>query len=448
MQTNLKDVVSHPWWTSRESLYIRWYPKTLVPTLGLIGDPIDADPPRGAYIHVPFCDRLCRFCPFNKRETDAAQVSQFVAGLIEEIRTYASLVRTSNPLRFIYFGGGTPSVLSPGQVGAVLEALARSFGISPDAEVSAEVHPTHLRLELLGGFRAAGVTRVSTGAQSFDDSLLKSLGAHHTGGDVRTGLAMAARVFTNVAIDLLFRCPGQSLEQWQSALATAASIDGVSHMSLYSLVLRDVSKQPDTYADMAMTLAAFEHLERAGMHHYASCASGGFDFAYPAAECVYELEHWRAPQASFLGLGPGALGYFANGVTVNGLGIERYCSETMAGRLPIVSHHIASPDELARRYFVLGSKTMQIPFEPFAQAFGVDPRRYFVEEFAELEQAGMAEVRQEGLLLTDLGRVYVDSVSAVFFSRTERTVPHPEEPEIRRAEIVATRKLKAAPNLM
>lgn len=432
--TSLEQFTAHQLFPERESTYIRWYPKTLTPTDGVEpAFPREPDP-EGIYIHVPFCDRLCLFCPFNKRQTRPDLLRKFLLGLRAEIRLYAQLCGVSRPLRFIYFGGGTPSVLTSGILTNILSEIASWFPLADDLEVTLESHPTHLTPSYVHRVREAGITRISSGVQGFDDRLLQRIGAQHQAADSHRAIESVAGELGGIAIDLLFRCPGQSLADWQRQLEIAIGLPGVSHVSCYSLVLEASAAQPDPHVDAEMTLAAHRMLEAAGFAHYASCASGGFDFARPGMKCAYEERHWGAPQSEFLGLGPGALGFVGGAATVNGLSVDRYEQRLTRGRFPLVSVTGMSVEEEMRRYFVLGVKTLRVPFAPFRARYGVEPRALFAPEIERLATWGFTDVHDDELVLTELGRLFVDSVSEVFFSREERNVPHPEEPEIRAIE--------------
>lgn len=438
-------LVNHPRFESRESDYIRWYPKSLTPFSG--GTFASAPRPNGIYVHVPFCDRLCRFCPFNKQATDAADVDRFVRALMLEIDLYADLSQSPG-LEFIYFGGGSPSALPAAVLGRIVERIGARFPLRPGLEICAECHPTHLDTGFCHDLKGLGFTRISTGIQSFDPAALKRMGAQHTLADVERAIDATGQVFGSVAIDLLFRCPGQSVDHWVAQLERACSHGAVDHLSLYSLIAKDPSKQPSPLVEAEMTVRAHEYLAARGFHHYASCASGGFDFAMPGRHCVYEERHWGAPQAEFLGMGPGALGFVSGCTTVNGLGLDNYVANLESGRLAVVSATGTDREEAMRRFFVLGVKTLDVPLEPFRQTFGIDPRQHFAPELAQLAKLGFAEASDDWLRLTPLGRLFVDSVSAVFFSATEADVPHPEEPQIRRVEVSLSRaraRLAASP---
>ncbi|PSR22672.1 MAG: hypothetical protein C7B47_16450 [Sulfobacillus thermosulfidooxidans] len=434
-------LVAHPLFEQRESEYIRWYPKTLTKPLATpLPSRIAAD---GIYIHIPFCDKLCSFCPYNKIVSDHSVMTEFVQALCKEIEMYARM-STEHAVRFVYFGGGTPSVLDPQDVERILTTLRNGFNLIPSAEISFEAHPTHLTANYVHQLRELGVTRISSGIQQLDDHLLSTLGSHHSADDGFEAIENTVKVMGHIAVDMLFRCPTQSLETWVDQLKLVTSMQGVSHVSCYSLVLKDPSNQPSKRTEAAMTIAMDQILTQRGYTHYASCASGGFDYALEGHRCQYEFSHWAAPQAEFLGLGPGAFGYVAGAMTGNGLHVRNYIKNINAGMLPLVSvTPVSSLDEQLRRYMILGVKTLKVDLAAIQRVSGVDPTRYFAKEIRWLEDMHFANVAENWLVLTDVGRYFVDTISAAFFSAAERDVPHPEEPELRQMEVEAIRNLTA-----
>jgi oxygen-independent coproporphyrinogen-3 oxidase len=433
----LRRLTDHPMFASRQSSYVRWYPKSLEPPPKLSALAAEVWRPRGVYIHVPFCDRLCRFCPFNKRQTQPELVKEFVASLNLEVSIYSEIISKSD-LRYVYFGGGTPSVLPPSTVASILEALHKRIGLAAGAEVTLESHPTHINEQFLREMQSAGVNRFSTGLQSFDEHALSDMGAQHTTEDVRRAIKACSRVGVALAADLLFRCRGQTLAGWEREIREAIS-SGIEHLSCYSLVLKPGADQPSIYDEAEMTVLMHSILSDSGYKHYASCASGGFDYAMPGRECAYELGHWGAPQDEFLGLGPGGIGFVGGRTTMNGLDLGRYADAVRERRLPLASATLATQDELRRRYFVLGVKSLWVDLAKYRDHFQENPSSRFEQEFRMLETAQLATVGNDRMDLTQLGRFFVDTISSAFFSAEQADVPHPEEPEIRRMEVALSR---------
>jgi oxygen-independent coproporphyrinogen-3 oxidase len=204
--------------------------------------------PRSAYLHIPFCHRRCFYCDFpivplgdragaTSGQPGAASIAAYLALLRREI----AQAPAGAPLSTVYFGGGTPSLLEPGQIEALLQALGQRFGLAPGAEISLELDPASFDQERLGGYLVAGVNRVSLGGQSFDDDVLQQLGRRHRSGDLlqaATWLRQARRAggLRSWSLDLIQAVPGQTLPAWREQLRQAVGC-GAPHLSVYDLTI-------------------------------------------------------------------------------------------------------------------------------------------------------------------------------------------------------------------
>ena len=176
--------------------------------------------PAGIYIHIPFCRSKCGYCDFYSLPEQEVQIPRFVDGLVREIRDTVGKV-PGRKFGTVYIGGGTPSLLTPEQMGRIMEALKGSFNLESLEECTIEANPGEVTEGKLRGFREVGVNRISFGFQSFTVDLLRFLGRIHTPGDNFASFEAARRAgFDNISCDLLFNIPGQSLDRWQEDLAT------------------------------------------------------------------------------------------------------------------------------------------------------------------------------------------------------------------------------------
>ena len=416
-------IIAHPWFNRRLAEYYRWYPKSLIPF-----NPSSFDTPesiiKGIYIHIPYCAQICRFCPYNKLKTKSSDYDVYVDTLLKELELYQQQVGGSN-LEYVYFGGGTPSVLSINHIGLILEQVNARFGINPATEISFEAHPTHLNKDYIADLNRIGVTRISTGIQSFNGSQLKVIGATHEERDSFAACRILSDNVNNWGIDLLYRCQGQSIKDWESELKTCLEFN-IKHISCYTLYLPDSSSQPSSEDDVEMATLAYEYLHSKGFDHYASCATGGFDFAKDKYIGVYEKNHWEAPQDQYLGIGAGAFGYVGRFLTINHHDLKRHAELINRGSLPILSACETSEDEEKHRYFVLGVKTMEVDLEKYAALFSADPLVDFNEQIALLQKTELIGIRDGKLILTEVGRFYIDQISEVFWSKAQKEVQHPE----------------------
>jgi oxygen-independent coproporphyrinogen-3 oxidase len=339
-------------------------------------------------------------------------------------------MQSSHKIRFVYFGGGTPSVLSAAQIDTILSCILNNFSLADQIEVSLETHPTHATIAKLRDFNAAGISRLSLGVQSFSANSLISLGASHESSDSFNAVKNAHSIFEDYAVDLIYNHLGQTLTEWQSDVRSAINFD-VPHLSCYALVPISAQNSSSTLHEIELATLALSTLDDAGYSHYASCSSGGFDVSLPGQNCQYELMHWKAPQAHFIGMGPGAFGFIGGYCTVNGYGLDFYSEKLKSNCLPIVSAKQVSDTELRHRYFVLGVKCLEVSLSGYRNQFGRDPLSDFKSEIETLIEMDLAILADDCLMLNQKGRLFVDTCSSVFFSNTQRFIEHPEEPHVR-----------------
>jgi oxygen-independent coproporphyrinogen-3 oxidase len=260
----------------------------------------------GLYLHVPFCASICNYCNFNRGLFDEGLKAQYVQALQTEITRSGAGERADT----IFFGGGTPSLLDPDEIGRLIATCRRSFDLAADAEITLETNPETSSLARMEAFRTAGVNRVSFGVQSFHDSELKRLGRIHSASRARQAVAEArAAGFDNVSIDLMMWLPAQTLADWQQNVETLIEARP-DHASLYLLELypnaplkEDMaragwSQAPDDDA-AEMYLWSLERLDRAGYRQYEIS-----NVARPGRESRHNLKYWR--DGEWLGFGCGA----------------------------------------------------------------------------------------------------------------------------------------------
>ncbi|PYR25246.1 MAG: coproporphyrinogen III oxidase, partial [Acidobacteria bacterium] len=271
----------------------------------------------GLYVHVPFCSAICNYCNFNRGLFDAALKVRYVEAVLAEIRhsgLNSCVARQSSDLRpaadTIYFGGGTPSLLEPEEIAQIIDACVRSFDVAADREVTLEANPETVTSARLAAFRAAGVTRLSFGVQSFREDELRRLSRLHSADRARAAVAEArAAGFDNVSLDLMMWLPQQRVEEWLESVDEALAL-GPAHLSLYLLEvypnapLKDEmararwSQAPDDDA-AAMYLTAMERLEAAGYEQYEIS-----NVARPGRRSRHNLKYWT--DGEWLGFGCGA----------------------------------------------------------------------------------------------------------------------------------------------
>lgn len=256
------------------------------------------------YIHIPFCKKLCGYCDFFKTMS-LARRPEVLQKIAEEMQLRAPMLE-GTVLKTIYFGGGTPTVCSPTELGALLRCAERIFDCSEVEEVTVEANPDDLSAEYLEGLRREGVNRLSIGVQSFRDEDLRFMNRRHTAAEAEEAVARARRAgFDNISIDLIYGLEGVTLEQWRESVERAVGL-GVEHISAYHLTIeentlfgkRGVGTAPEELSDREYELLC-EVLHKAGYEHYEIS-----NFALPGRRSRHNSAYWRG--TPYLGLGPGA----------------------------------------------------------------------------------------------------------------------------------------------
>ena len=271
-------------------------------------------PPVAAYLHIPFCRRRCFYCDFavsvigdRKNGSNSQAVQTYVDLLCREIAATPSRGRS---LKTVFFGGGTPSLLTAAQIVRILETLERQFGIASGAEISIEIDPGTFDLAKLSAIAAAGVNRISLGIQTFDDRILQAIGRSHTADEIDTALEiLAASAIDNFSIDLMAGLPHQTAEDWDATLDRALEISP-QHLAYYDLIVEPgtvfdryyepgTAPLPSEAATAEMFCHAVDRLVAAGYHHYEIGS-----YARPGRECRHNLTYWH--NRPYYGFGQGA----------------------------------------------------------------------------------------------------------------------------------------------
>ena len=190
----------------------------------------------GVYVHWPFCLSKCPYCDFNSHVRHAAiDEARYVRAFEAELAATAARV-PGRTVSTVFFGGGTPSLMQPATVGAILDAIGQHWGVAPDAEITLEANPTSVEATRFRGYHAAGVNRVSLGVQALDDPALKALGRTHTAQEALDAVAIARGVFDRYSFDLIYARPGQTPQAWAMELERALA-EAAGHLSLYQLTV-------------------------------------------------------------------------------------------------------------------------------------------------------------------------------------------------------------------
>ena len=367
------------------------------------------------YLHIPFCLRKCSYCDFfSVPVADSSDLDEYVDLLRRQLALAANAGHWQGPFASVFFGGGTPSLLSPAQIADILDSAERLFGFQGEAEISLEANPGTVSPGSLAGYRTAGINRLSLGAQSFSASALRRLGRPHTATDSLRAMRQARQAgFDNLSCDLMFALPGQQLEDVHEDLLRALESQP-EHFSCYGLtaepgtplgaaVQKGSLALPDDefYADAFLTLHT--ELESAGYEHYEIA-----NYARPGFPCRHNLGYWdRQPS---LGLGAGAHSFLAAGWGERRAAaddLEAYREDLRAGRDPAVKIEEFDRQGAMRETLYLGLRTRQgVDDDHFRATFGQGVADAFPEAVRELaghlrKTAGRWRLRPADWLLFD-----------------------------------------------
>jgi putative oxygen-independent coproporphyrinogen III oxidase len=310
-------------------------------------------PPLSLYVHLPWCLKKCPYCDFNSHAVagDAMPEARYLQALVADLEAALPLV-WGRPVHTVFIGGGTPSLFSPEGIERLIGDIRARLPLAAGAEITLEANPGTFECERFRAFRGAGVTRLSVGAQSFDDVLLHRIGRVHDGAQARAAIEEAAAAFDTFNIDLMYALPGQTPEQLRADLETALSF-APPHLSVYHLTLEpntafavNPPALPDEDAASDMLDLVTGHLAGAGFDRYEVSA-----YARPGHRCRHNLNYWQF--GDYLGIGAGAHGKlsFPHRVLRQQRWREpaRYMQEALAGGSSSASGAVSNEHEVARR---------------------------------------------------------------------------------------------------
>jgi putative oxygen-independent coproporphyrinogen III oxidase len=375
-------------------------------------------PAFGVYIHWPFCLSKCPYCDFNSHVRHAAiDEPRFVRAFLAEIAANAARA-PGRTVTSIFFGGGTPSLMQPVTVGAILDGIGRAWKVAPDAEVTLEANPTSVEATRFRGYRAAGVNRVSLGVQALDDGALKRLGRTHTAAEALAAVAIAREVFGRYSFDLIYAREQQTPQAWAEELKRAIA-EAAEHLSLYQLTIELDTPFAALRAAGKLTVPDEDSARRLYDITQEICGSAGLpayevsNHARPGAQCRHNLVYWRMQE--YAGIGPGAHGRLDIEGRRHATATEKR-PETWLMRVESLGHgqvtdDILLPEEVADEFLLMGLRlTEGIDPRGYARLAGrsIDPRRLAI-----LNQEGAVEITPEGRLrVTPAGFPVLDAVVA------------------------------------
>jgi oxygen-independent coproporphyrinogen-3 oxidase len=365
------------------------------------------DPGFGVYVHWPFCLSKCPYCDFNshvrKGEVDE---DRFIDAFRTEIRHRATLA-PGRETRSVFFGGGTPSLMSASTVEAILREIGDCWPLAPDVEVTLEANPTSVEASRFRSFKAAGVNRVSLGVQALNDIELRALGRQHTVAEALAALDVANKVFERTSFDLIYARPQQTPAAWRRELELALA-RVTEHVSLYQLTIEpetmfermyEAGKLhiPDTETQRALWDVTQEMTARAGLPAYEVS-----NHARPGGECRHNLVYWR--YGEYAGVGPGAHGRLVTPRGRRAQATERHpemwLTVVESEGHGLVEDELLSAEQEGDEFLLMGLRLRE----------GIDPGRFFALTGKKLSQSRVADLVGDGLVeLTRDNRLRVSS---------------------------------------
>ncbi len=379
------------------------------------------DPPTtgaGLYFHIPFCEHKCEYCDFYSI-TQVDQIEQFVNALLREIELRAPELRHET-FQTVFFGGGTPSLLTASQMSRIWQKIHDNFQILPDAECTLESNPGTLNLEKLAAFRALGFNRLSMGVQSFNPMELRFLGRIHSVEQVLENFHHARKAgFENINIDLMTAFPGITRDSFGHSLRQAIEL-GPEHLSCYTLIF-----EPGTVFYKRMMRGELHPLaeseeaeyyelaaEELGAHGYLQYEISNFARAAQWV-CRHNLVYWR--HRPYFGFGPSAHSFYQNQRFANQRSLPAYLKALDAGNLAVDFRETLSENQLIFEYIFLHLRLKEgLDLQDFSQRFGADFSRRYEKNLEQLTRAALIEMDERRVRLTARGWLLADTVATHF----------------------------------
>jgi oxygen-independent coproporphyrinogen-3 oxidase len=375
--------------------------------------------PLGLYVHVPFCSAICNYCNFNRGLFDAALKTRYVAALVCEIETAGAREAAPPPADTIFFGGGTPSLLEPAEIGRVIDAIRANVRLDPAAEITMEANPETVDRPALEAFRAAGVNRLSFGVQSFRDDELARLGRIHDAARARAAVRAAREAgFDNVSLDLMMWLPGQRVDQWLGnvdALIEASP----DHASLYLLELYPNAPLKEDMARAGWSLAPDDDAADMYLQAMARLDAAGYiqyeisNVARPGRPSRHNLKYWT--DGEWLGFGCGAHSTRAGRRWKNVSATADYVDRVMNGASLVTDARVLTTDDQVEEALVTGLRlTEGVDLPSLRERYGVDAWARWGASLQPFVEAGWLQHARGRLSLTRSGMLLANEILQVF----------------------------------
>jgi oxygen-independent coproporphyrinogen-3 oxidase len=378
------------------------------------------------YLHIPFCEHKCIYCDFYSIER-LGGIQNFVDALLREIEIQPEFLKQES-YETIFFGGGTPSLLTPVQLDAILSKVYETFSVDHGVEITVETNPGTVDGGKLSDYKALGVNRLSVGIQSFHEDDLRFLTRIHSSSQAKECVWTARRAgFDNIGIDMIFSLPGQTRERWEANLRHAIGLEP-QHISAYSLIVerntplarmvaaKQVATLP-TEQDADLFEFTMDFLARAGYEHYEVS-----NYALPGFRSIHNSNYWN--HSNYLGLGPSAHSFRMSGKAParrwwNVANLSTYLENISKRRIPVAGEEILSGSELVEEAIMLGLRSGGIDPSGFQDRFQLDVEDLAGEVIESFVTDGLMKRVEGRLRLTDRGFLLCDAIAESLLAAVE-----------------------------
>jgi len=355
----------------------------------------------GLYLHWPFCLSKCPYCDFNSHVSEGVDQARWRRALLTELEYFAQMTQGRH-VTSVFFGGGTPSLMEPATVGALLERIAARWSVAPNLEITLEANPGTVDAERFRALRSAGINRLSMGIQALNDADLKMLGRKHNSAEALVAIDLATRLFPRFSFDLIYARPGQSLAAWEAELGQAIGL-AAEHLSLYQLTIEPGTAFHPLFARGDLVLPEEELAAEMFELTRAVTAAAGLpayeisNHARPGAECRHNLTYWRG--GDYVGVGPGAHGRLSQQALRQHRAPDIWLQRVEAEGHATVETLPLDPSERAEELIMVGLRLAEgLHAGRFKRLTGQDL-------FAVLDAQGLREMQADGFLTWDGDRL-------------------------------------------
>lgn len=388
----------------------------------------------GLYIHIPFCERLCFFCPYTKYLSKKEKINNYISALKKEIKFISSQNALNTfEVSSVFFGGGTPSFLSGKQLTEILSFCRKHFVFLKGIQITVEANPSSVDEKKLMQLKKAGFNRISFGVQSFNDKLLKKLGTAHDSEKAVNAIKLAQNYFDNINIDLMYALPEQTLADWKNDLHNAVEVN-VSHITTYALDIvsgtaffalkekNKLGKIPSFEKEKEMMFLSDEILGKKGFKRYLID-----QFALNGKENLY------AKQTLFgevIGLGCGAFSHFNGFEYRNFLGLENYIEAAGKGFAVEAGKKLTRKEQM-ERFMIKNLLSLEIDSDVFEKEFGVELNKVFGKQINFLAEQKLISVKKNKINVFPEGKLYIYNLCRQFYSEENNNLMKEFEKKIK-----------------